>query len=414
MRRAVAVVGIGDDGCAGLSARGAGAVARAQVLVGGERHLAFFPQFTGRRIALRGSLTAALEEVRALADEHDVCVLASGDPLFHGIGRRVVEAVGAEHVEIVPHVTCVQEAFARLGLSWQDAAVISVHGRPLAGLAARLRRLAKAAVLTDPENDPPAIARHLLEYGEAGWIAHLCEDLGGPSERVRRLELPALACATGSSALSVLVLLRPPTWRPPATIGFLEEAAFARRMPREGLITKREARLLSLAALALRPGDVVWDVGAGSGSVGIEAAHLAFEGHVHLVEVDPEGVELCRANLRAHGADNATVVAGRAPEALAGLPAPDAVFVGGSKGSLAEILDAAHERLRPGGRLVVNAVTLENVAEAHGWCKRRGLAPDVTLLGVSRGAPLAGYLRYEAQNPIHVFALRKVGAGEGA
>ena len=166
-------------------------------------------------------------------------------------------------------------------------------------------------------------------------------------------------------------------------------------------------RTLSLAALALRPDATVWDIGAGSGSVAIEAAMLAPEGRVFAVEVDPEGVDICRENTRVHGTDNVRVVAGLAPAALTDLPPPDAVFIGGSKGAMDELIDVALARLSPGGRLVVNAVTLDNVAEAYQAFRRRGLLPEVQLVNVSRGEPLARYLRYEAQNPIHIFAVTK-------
>ena len=168
--------------------------------------------------------------------------------------------------------------------------------------------------------------------------------------------------------------------------------------------------LLSLAALGIGRDSVVWDIGAGSGSVAIEAALLAPEGQVFAVEVDPEGVQICRDNVRAHAVDNVTVVHGRAPEALAGLADPDAVFVGGSKGSMAEILEVALAALRGGGRLVANAVTLENAAEIYHCMRGRGLRPEVTLLQVSRAEPLAHYMRYEALNPIQIFAVEKPAA----
>jgi precorrin-6Y C5,15-methyltransferase (decarboxylating) len=413
--KAVTVIGIGDDGCAGLCARAANAVAQAQVLVGGRRHLDFFPQFQGERLTLQGGLAPALDRVAELAHEHDVCVLASGDPLFFGVGELVARKVGREHVEFVPHPSSVQEAFARVGLKWDDAQVISLHGRLREGLAARLRRLRKAAVLTDPENSPPAIARHLLEHGEAGLTAWVCESLGGADERVRRFTLAELARCGEVGSLNVLLLVREdPAWRPPPAVSFLHEDAFAKRMPKKGLITKREARMLSLAALALRPDSVIWDVGAGSGSVGIEAALLASEGRAYLVEVDPEGVALCRENARAHGADNVQVIEGLAPAALEGLETPDAVFVGGSKGSMQEIIELALSRLRPGGRVVVNAITLENVGEAYAAFRARGIVPEVTLLNVARGEPLARYLRYEAQNPIHIFAAARPDQEGGA
>jgi precorrin-6Y C5,15-methyltransferase (decarboxylating) len=255
----------------------------------------------------------------------------------------------------------------------------------------------------------------LLEHGDPGWRAWVCENLAAPDERVRAFDLEALARCADVGPLNVLLLVRTdPGFRPPPAIPYLHEDAFAKRMPKNGLITKREVRVLSLASLQIRPDAVVWDIGAGSGSVAIEAAMLAPHGRVFAIEVDPEGVEICRENVRTHGVDNVHVIAGRAPEALGALPEPDAVFVGGSKGSMDEIVTAALDRLCPGGRLVVNAVTMENVAEAYRTLRARALEPEVTLLQVSRGAPLARYTRYEALNPIHILAVTKPAPTEAA
>ena len=407
-RRAVTIVGIGDDGCTGLASRAMSAVLGAQVLVGGERQLEFFPQFRGERIVLKNGLGAALDRVVALAEEQNVCILASGDPLFFGVGSLVIRKVGAEHVDVLPQPSSMQIAFARAGLKWDDAAFLSLHGRPANGFLTKLKRLSKVAVLTDEENSPARIATGMVEHGETGWKAWVCENLGGPDEHVRAFDVAALASVTDVAPLNVLVLVRTdPDWRPPPVIPFLHEDAFAKRMPKKGLITKREVRLLSLGAMNLRPDSVVWDIGAGSGSVSIEAALLAPEGRIYAIEVDPEGVEICRDNVRAHGVDNVRVVAGRAPEALVDLEPPDAVFVGGSKGSMEEIISVALERLKPAGRLVVNAITLENAAEAYQTIRRLKLVPEVTLLQVSRAEPLAHYLRYEALNPIQIFVVTK-------
>jgi len=407
-RKAVIVIGLGDDGCASLSSRAANAVARAQVLVGGERHLGFFPQFKGERIVLKAGIDAALSRVAQLANEHTVCVLASGDPLFFGIGARVAKAVGGEHVEFVPSPTSVQWAFAHTGIAWEDAALLSFHGRAVEGFCAQLRSLRKLAILTDGENSPPRLAARMLQHGELGWEAWVCERLSGPEQRVRQFSLPDLAEERDVDPLNVLLLRRTDdAWRAPPVIPYLPEQEFAKRMPKLGLITKREVRLLSLAALQIRPDSVVWDIGAGSGSVAVEAAMLAPRGKVFAIEVDPEGVAICGENARVHGVDNVRVIAGRAPEALLGLEAPDAVFVGGSKGSMSPIIDAALTALKPGGRLVINAITLENVAEGYAALKARGAEPEVTLVQISRGAPLAHYQRYEALNPIHILAADK-------
>ncbi len=406
MRRAVTVVGIGADGCAGLSSRAAGAVAAADVLAGGARHLAVFPQFRGERVVIGKDLAGAIERVAALAEEHAVCVLASGDPLLFGVGARLVSRLGAEHVDVLPQPSSIQWAFARAGLPWDDAAILSVHGRPLVGVAARVRRARKAALLTGGAATPAAVARHLLAHDERGLSAWICEDLGGPAERIRRFAcLDEAAGCEDVAALSVLLLVRSdPAWRPPPALPFLPEVALAMRHPRGGLVTKREVRALALAALAVRPDAVVWDVGAGSGSVALEAGALAPEGRVYAVERDPESAGHCRENARHHGMDHVTVVEGEAPAALAGLPAPDAVFVGGGGRALPRIAADVLARLRPGGRIVVAAVTLETLEDARRALAGAGITPEVTAVSIARGAPLAGRVRLDPLTPVFLVA----------
>jgi precorrin-6Y C5,15-methyltransferase (decarboxylating) len=409
---AVTLVGIGDDGCASLSARAINAISRAQVLAGGERHLGFFGQFKGERIILRNGIKEALDRITTLADEHNVCVLASGDPLFFGIGALVIKRLGAKHVQVLPQPTSIQWAFAKAGLKWDDATIMSLHGRPRYGFLTRLRQASKVGVFTDDENSPARLAALMLEHGETEWQAWVCENLTGADERVREFALVDLASCGDIRPLNVLILQRTDrAWRVPPSIPFIHEDEFAKRMPKKGLITKREVRLLSLAAMRIRPDSVVWDIGAGSGSVSIEAAMLAREGRVYAIEGDSEGVVICRENVRLHAVDNVRVVEGRAPEALSDLETPDAVFIGGSKGSMAEILEVVLDRLRGGGYLVANAITLENANEIYSTLRAREIVPDVTLLQVSRAEPLARYLRYEALNPIQIFAAMKPAEG---
>ena len=405
-RPSVYVVGIDGRGCAGLTSEAMHVATRAQVLVGGERQLAFFPQHVGQKILLKGRLSEKLEEVAALADENDVCVLASGDPLFFGIARLVLKRLGAEHVEVVPTVSSMQLAFARAQMPWSEATLLSLHGRALLGLVTRLRHAKRAGLFTDENNSPARIAAHLIEYGDHKWRAVVCENIGMPGERIRHFaSLEALAETHDVDPLNVLVLERSePDDRAPATLGYIEEQAFAKKLPRAGLITKREVRVLALAQLHIRPDAIVWDIGAGSGSVAIEASGLAPAGRVFAVETDAECAGYCRDNIRTHGADNVTLVEGRAPEVLADLPAPDAVFVGGTRGSMKAILGTAVERMNAGGRLVVSAITFENVADARTALLELGLEPEISLIQCSRGAKLAHYLRYEALNPIHLFS----------
>jgi precorrin-6Y C5,15-methyltransferase (decarboxylating) len=408
MRRPVVVVGLLDDGCRSLSSRAIDAIAQSQVLVGGERQLAFFPEFHGERLVVKADVEGVIRRVGELMHEQRVCVLASGDPLFFGLGTRLAASLGREHVEVLPQPSSVQLAFAKLALGHEDAQVISLHGRPLAGLVVRLRRVKKAAVLTDKENTPARVAEHMLAFGATDFTAHVCERLSGPGERVRSFALEALTAVEDVDPLNVLVLTRnQPHFQAPPLLGAFHEVAFAKRMPKKGLITKREVRVASLGAMGIRPDSVIWDVGAGSGSVGIEAALMAYEGRAYGIEVDPESAALARDNAQRLGADNVRIVEGHAPEALEDLEAPDAVFVGGSKGSMTRILDLAFARLRPGGSLVVNAITLENAHESYAWARARGLTPEVMMLAASRAEPLAHYMRYEAQNPVQILSVYK-------
>ncbi len=406
--KAITVIGINDDGCLGLPARAVQVVAKAQVLVGGERHLEYFPQFEGLRIPIKGKISDVIDQVQDLADEHNVVVLSSGDPLYYGIGGRLVKEIGLENVEIISQPGSIPLAFARIGVNWEDAVVISLHGRTRNGFITRIQAHRKVAVFTDDENSPKNLAIYMLAYGETGWKAWVCERLGGVGERIRSFSLEELSQTADIAELNVLILLREGgAWMPAPVMSFLHEDEFEKRMPKKGLITKREARLLSLGFMRIRKDAVVWDIGTASGSVAIAAAQTCLQGTVYAIEVDHESVEICKQNLITHRVDNVVVIEGRAPEGLKGLPAPDSVFVGGSKGSMRDILEFCFDQLKENGTIVVNAITMENVQETYQYFKEKGLEPEIVLLNVSRGVPLARYHRYEALNPIHIFAVSK-------
>jgi precorrin-6Y C5,15-methyltransferase (decarboxylating) len=305
-----------------------------------------------------------------------------------------------------------QLAFARVKESWEDAYLTSLAGRPLDSVIDRIRTAQKVGLFSDDAHPPARVAKALLDRGIDYFRAYVCEHLGQPDERVTQSDLADLV-DMDFDPLHVMILVRKPN-RPDraARAGRYRlfgnpDHVFAQSLPKRELITQAEVRSIALAQLDVRPTSIVWDIGAGSGSVSIEAAQLAPDGRVYAIEVDPEGVDICRDNVRTHGVDNVRVVAGRAPEVLAQLEAPDAVFVGGSKGSMAEVIDVVVERLRPGGRVVANAITLENANEAYQSLRRHALVPEVTLLQVSRSEPLAHYQRYEALNPIQIFAATK-------
>jgi len=408
--KAVTLIGIGDDGCIGLSSRAVNAVAGCQVLAGGERQMEFFPQFSGERIVFKSGLIKIIDQLVELSEENNVCILASGDPMFYGIGALLIKKVGIEHVEVIPQPSSMQLAFARAGLKWDDAELFSLHGRTREGFLTRIKRFAKIGCFTDDQNSPANMARYMLEHGEKQWRSWVCENLSGPDERIRQFDnLEELAACDDIGPLNVWILERSlQGWVSPPAIPNLHEDQFSKRMPRKGLITKKEVRYLSLGEMRLRKDSIIWDIGAASGSIAIESALTAYEGRAYAIEVDPESIQCCRENLKTFGVDNVRIVEGRAPVVLETIEEdPDAIFVGGSKGSLKEIIDVALHRLKPNGRLVVNAITFENIQEAYQTFKEKGLQVNVIQLNISRGVPLAHYLRYEAQNPIHIFSVSK-------
>jgi precorrin-6B C5,15-methyltransferase / cobalt-precorrin-6B C5,C15-methyltransferase len=368
--------------------------------VGGRRQLQMFPEHPAERLPIVGRLDAIYERIALELGRRRVVVLASGDPGFFGIGPLLAERFGRHRVEILPNVGCVALAFARLGESWQDATVVSAHGRPLADVVRWARGATKLAVLTDDVNTPAQIARALLEAGAEDGAVSVFEHLGGADERAFHGSLETVTTQEFGS-LNVLVV-SPLSW-PPVDQSFGrpdDELAHD-----GGLITKAEVRAVALSKLRLRPGDTFWDVGAGCGSVAIEAAGLVPRGLVYAIERRGEQIELLRRNVAATGRGGlVTVLHGAAPAALDGLPDPDAVFVGGSGGSLVEILARCHGRLRPGGRLVVNLATVEHLAACLAWGRAVGARPEVVQVAVSRGTEILGFTRFEALNPVFVVA----------
>ncbi len=388
----ITIIGINGDADSLPTAHRA-EISRADVLVGGKRHLAHFDAFSGEKIPITGKmheLAARLKTVRQRGAR--VVVLASGDPLFYGIGGTLRRHFPPDALRVHPAPTAFQLAFAALGEPWHDAALLSAHARPLKAIIPQILAAEKAAILTDKTHTPAAIAAQLLAVGlPADAPCAICENLGRADERIVRSTLDAIRQQT-FAPLNVLVVWHPTP--PPAAIPpGLPDDAFSQW---HGQITKREIRLLALAELALQPGEVLWDIGAGSGAVGLEAARAQPAATVFAVE---KRAELCRhiaENHRQFPAKNYHWQQGRAPAALAGWLDPHAVFIGGSGGSLAEIVAVVKKRLYPGGRLVINMVALENLHLA------RQLLPDarVSQIQIQRGEPILSLMRFKPLNPV--------------
>jgi precorrin-6Y C5,15-methyltransferase (decarboxylating) len=409
----IVIVGIGDDGLAGLTESARRVLAEADLVLGAESTLRLLEGLPGRAEPLDPDMAAAVRQVReALAQASRPVLVSYGDPLFYGVARYLTDRVGKDHFEVLPHVSSMQLAFARVKESWEDAYLGSLAGRPIEAVIDRIRTADKVGLFSSDDCPPPRLARALLDHHIDYFRAYVCENLGQPDERVTQAELADLAELT-FDPLNVLILVRKPN-RPDRAarsgrhrLFGNPDDAFAQSLPKRGLITQAEVRSIALAQLDIRPGSVVWDIGAGSGSVAIEAAQLAPQGTVYAIEPDPGDLALLRANAEDFGVPNVRPVAGRAPECLADLPDPDAVFIGGTGRQVAEVLNAAFGRLAPGGTLAVNVATIDALATSHEVLKALAGEVRVWNVAVARGIEQLDRVRFQATNPTFLLAVTK-------
>lgn len=397
MPQPVLIVGVGAEGPDSLPAAIQEKIDRADELWAGERLLAFWSGHPAHKTAITANTGDLVNRARQRG-EIRLVVLASGDPGFYGIAGTLLHHLPAGEVEIVPHVTSLQLAFARAGLAWNDAIFTSAHARPLAEVIGWARRAAKLGILTDRRQTPAFIAGKLQEARLPDCRAIVAENLGLPDERLTDTRLSALP-GLEFGPLNVLLLVQEPGWQPRPVFAPRPDEAYAHR---RGLITKADVRALSLARLALSETDVIWDIGAGSGAMSIEMAELAWRGQVFAVEQDVENLDYIRQNLARFGAYNVEVVEGRAPAALEPLPGPNHVFIGGTGGDMAAILQQVAGKARPGSRVVMNLATLENLNEALSLMASLGWSPQVTQASLAYGHLIAGLTRLAPLNPVFI------------
>jgi precorrin-6B C5,15-methyltransferase / cobalt-precorrin-6B C5,C15-methyltransferase len=415
----IQVIGIGLDGAAGLSAALNQKIAEATVLVGSERHLSYYPHQTADRIVL-GDLASAIAQMRPYLNDAlrsgrapTIVILVSGDPLFFGLGRLLLTEFPPELMTFHPHLSSVQLAFNRLKLPWQDARIISAHGRSLDELMQALQQgIEKIAVLTDGVNTPAAIGQLLsaldLPSPYRLWVG---ENLGGADERL--VDLATLSSPEAFASLNVVILVRVAA---KAALNLtalplmgLPDSAFLSFSDRPGLMTKREVRILALGELALQPPQVVWDVGAGTGSVAIEIARLCPSSQIFAIEKTAIGVALIQQNCQRFQVSNVRPIQGAAPVALTALPAPDRIFIGGSGGDLEKILAVCRERLSAPGTLVITLATLEHQMMALNYLQTLPASWSSRWLQVqlARSTPIAALTRFTPLNPITIVTLTK-------
>jgi len=387
----VTVVGIGAGGWSDLSGTGRSTVEAADVLFGSDRQLALVPaSVVAERVPWPTPLLPALPGLLAAHRGRRICVLASGDPMFHGIGATLVRLLGADRVRVEPHPSSASLAAARMGWPLADTDVISLVSAPVDAVRRLINPGRRFLVLSRDASTPALVAGVLIGAGYDSARLTVLSRLGGPDELITSdltaadpLNVIAVECGDGPAT---------------AIVPGLPDSAYET----DGQLTKREVRAVTLAALAPVPGALLWDVGGGSGSIGIEWMRSHPACRAVTVESSPARCATIRTNAAQLGVPGLAVVEGRAPGALAGLSTPDAIFIGG--GLTAEgVLEACLAALRPGGRLVANAVTVESEAVvAAAYAKLGG---ELTRLTVGRGSPVGGFTGWRTMMPVTIWSV---------
>ncbi|MEV0974634.1 precorrin-6y C5,15-methyltransferase (decarboxylating) subunit CbiE [Microtetraspora glauca] len=405
----ITVVGIGTDGWSGLGPAARDALLAADVLMGSVRQLALVSEarvsgIGAERVTWPSPLLPALPGLLSAHRGRAVCVLASGDPLFFGVGSTLVRLIGPDRVRVIPHLSSLSLACARMGWTVQETEVVSLVGRPDELLHPAILPGRRVLVLGAGRTAPARVAALLAARGYGGSPVTVLSDLGGPGESrisgtAERWDLPG---RPGPSPLSVIAVecRADPGVTPLPRVPGLPDDAFEH----DGQLTKREVRAVTLSRLAPVPGELLWDVGAGAGSIAIEWMRSHPACRAIAVESRRERADRAARNAAALGVPDLEIVVGAAPDALAGLAVPDAIFVGGGA-TAPGLLDACWAALRPGGRLVVNAVTLESEAVVTGWYGRLG--GDLVRLAVNRAAPVGGFTGWRAMMPVTVWSAVK-------
>jgi precorrin-6Y C5,15-methyltransferase (decarboxylating) len=396
----ITVVGLGEEGLAGLSAQARAAIGAAEVLIGGERHLALVPAERAERLTWRTPLKDTMEDIKARRGKR-VVVLATGDPMWFGVGVTLGKHFRADEMTILPAPGAFSLAAARLGWSLADVATITLHGRRAELLHAHVAPGRRILILSEDGRTPKRVAELLAARGYGASRMIVLEHLGGPAERridasadgwteARTADLNTIAveCLPGEGAVIA-----------PAAPGLADEL-----FRHDGQLTKREVRAATLARLMPLPGQLLWDVGAGCGSVAIEWMRSAPGALAVAIERDETRAGFIERNAAFLGTPQLKLLRGDAPAALADLPVPDAVFIGGGIGTPG-LAGLCWQRLRPGGRLVANAVTVEG--EAALAALRAQYGGTLARIAVSRAEPVGDRLAWRALMPVTQFAATK-------
>lgn len=412
------IIGILDDGKQSLTASTLQHIINADIVIAGTRLLSVMADEIQTETECH-DLTGHLSQVpdwitQAQNKEKKVVVLATGDPLCHGIASYLIKKMGSHKIEVLPNLSMVQLACAKLGIAWQTCQIGSVHSEdtgewvlganPQHTLYKALQLLRQSdltAIYTSPENTPARIARMLqIEGLSEDYKLAIAESLSQEKENISQWMTVDEVASSQFADLNIVILRKKSTTED-ALFGLPDER-FKQRKPDKGLITKREIRAVSLARMSLKQDSIIWDIGAGSGSIGLEAARLCLQGHVYAIEKNTDDVSIVLGNKANLQVTNYSLIQGRAPDGLEYWPDPDAVFIGGSGGELRELILLCMKRLKHNGQLVMNFVTFENLSTSMETLKQISAQWDVVQLQASRSKPILSMQRLQAENPVWI------------
>ena len=376
-------------------------IKQADVLVGGKRLLNYFKELDVQTKTIGRNIEEVIEFVRTQMVHSKIVVLASGDPLFFGIGATLVSALGSSNVVIYPNNSTLSAAFARIKEPWNDVQIISLHGRKNeAPLFKALEKEDKIAVLTDQHKNPAWLAQQLIENELIDFDICVLEKLGSTAERHNWYSLRQAATMEFSVPNFVVLKRGAREFKFGTNLHLgVPDGWIAHQ---GGLITKSEVRAVSLSQLRLLPHHILWDLGAGSGSISIEASLLLKKGQIFAVEKNPDRIEQIKINQQRFNVKNLTIIQSVLPQGLAGLPNPDRVFIGGGGKDLSAIIQTAADSLKTNGIMVINTVLVSSLQIAQETLHRLGFKTDAIQVQINRGADMPRGKRFEAQNPVWI------------
>jgi precorrin-6Y C5,15-methyltransferase (decarboxylating) len=327
-----------------------------------------------------------------------ITVIASGDPLFYGIGKYITENYKSCEIRIVPEVSSVQVALSRIPLNSGGLCTVSLHGRPIKGLAQKIRNNNKICIFTDSINTPAAIAAYMIRFGLSFYRAYVFENLGYKNEKISSLPVNELMNKE-FEPLNIMIL----TSENSNKISMPDDDMFARH---NGNITKKEIRNISISDLELNDGETLWDVGSGSGSVAIAASFQNQNGNIYAIEKNSELCQNIQSNMEMCATD-VNIINGIAPEVLHDLPDPDCVFIGGSSGRIKDIMDYSFRRMRINGRMVINITTVDNLQKALDYIKSGNLKAEIRQVNISKLMSVSKYKRFVPMDQIYIIKVVK-------